>query len=95
MLPSVKIQNGGLIKDGDDISSKKLCFSVFLYFAPSLRCCLVLLLKFIGRKTINISNRNFVFFKFEYASSYYDIQINLKTPKHLILAFNLTEIGTS
>jgi hypothetical protein len=31
----------------------------------------------------------------EYAASYYDIQINRKTPKHLILAFNLTEIGTT
>jgi hypothetical protein len=65
------------------------------YFAPSPRCCLELLLKFIWRKTIIISNRSYEFFKFEYAASYYDIQINLKTPKHLILAFNFTEIGTS
>jgi hypothetical protein len=60
------------------------------YFAPSLRCCLLLLLKFIWRKTIFISNRNYEFFNFEYTASFYDIQVNLKTPKHQILAFNLS-----
>jgi hypothetical protein len=45
--------------------------------------------------TKSISNRNYEFFKFEYAAAYYDIQIDLKTPKHLILAFNLIDIGTT
>jgi hypothetical protein len=31
----------------------------------------------------------------EYAASFYDIQVKLKTPKHLILALNLIKIGTS
>jgi hypothetical protein len=44
---------------------------------------------------MNISNRNYKLFKFEYAALYYDIQIKLKIPKQLILTFILTEIGTT
>jgi hypothetical protein len=33
------------------------------------------------------------FFEFVYAASFYDGQVNLKTQKNLILAFNLTKIG--
>jgi hypothetical protein len=49
----------------------------------------------LKKKTIIISNWNYEFYKFEYAGSHYDVQINPKTPKHLFLAFNLTKIGTT
>jgi hypothetical protein len=41
-----------------------------------------------------MSNRNYEYFGFEYAVSFHDIQVNVKTPKHPILAFYLTKIGT-
>jgi hypothetical protein len=53
---------------------------------------LVLLLKIIRRKTIIFSNENFEFFEFVYAASFYDIQINLKTPKHSVPTFILAKM---
>jgi hypothetical protein len=55
---------------------------------------LALLLKIIQRKTTSISSENHEFFDFEYATSFYDIQVNFKTPKHPILTFILAKIGT-
>jgi hypothetical protein len=53
---------------------------------------LALLLKIIQRKITGISNRNYEFFGFEYATSFYDIQVN--KPKHPVLTFILAKIGT-
>jgi hypothetical protein len=52
----------------------------------------VIIAKFISSI---ISNNNYEFYGFNYAPSFPDIQVVLKTPKHLILALYLTKIGTS
>jgi hypothetical protein len=56
---------------------------------------LVLLIKIIRRKTIIISNRNYEFFEFECAASFYNILVNPKIRKHSVLTFILAKIETT